>query len=71
VSDFLQGILNPGPQPGEAESYVTGLLYELSGAVRSGDKTHQAAVRAELRRVGYKPDGAERAIDKTQTEKRG
>lgn len=53
------------------DPYIEGLLYELSGAIRSGNKEHEAAVRAELRRVGHKPDGAERATSKVRTEKRG
>jgi len=37
------------------ESYIEGLRYELAGAVQSGDKAHEAAVKAELDRASGKP----------------
>ena len=37
------------------ESYIEGLKAELRGALHSGDKDHEKAVKAELARVG-KPE---------------
>lgn len=42
------------------ESYIEGLRYELAGAVRSGDKAHEKAVKAELDRAAGKK--AEKAV---------
>ena len=50
------------------ESYIEGLRYELTGAIRSGDKVAQAAVKAELDRVTGKK--VEKAVTPKTTETR-
>jgi hypothetical protein len=46
------------------ESYIEGLKRELAGAVQSGDKDHEKAVKAELARVsGGKKETATKADD--------
>ena len=50
-------------------SYVEGLRYELAGAIQSGDKAHEKAVKIELdRAAGKKP--AEKAVAPKTTESR-
>lgn len=64
--------VEPGSVTTEAinanESYVKGLRYELSGAVQSGDKAHEKAVKAELDRASGKK--VEKAVLPKSTETR-
>ena len=50
------------------ESYIEGLKYELAGALRSGDKEHEKAVKAELDRATGKK--VEKAVPPKTTESR-
>ena len=49
-------------------SYVEGLRYELAGAIQSGDKAHEKAVKAELDRATGKK--VEKAVPPKATESR-
>ena len=52
----------------ETDSYIEGLRAELAGAVQSGNKDHEKAVRSELDRVGGNP--VETAVAPVDTESR-